>query len=228
MADAVNAVGASQQLKQTAQNLMSANNIQMGKYDFLQLLVTQLKNQDPLSPMQSQEFASQLAQFSSLERLMNIDDNLKNGVNTDMLLAQTIQNTMATNFVGKEVLAYGDNIPLISGEDKVPLSFELAGNAEKVTVEIYDENDNLVRTIKMSSLNKGRNAVDWDGKDDSGKALSGGNYHFKVVAEDGNGNAITAKTLSRGIVSAVRYEKGQPILVVNGKDVYFGDIVQIG
>lgn len=228
MADAVNAVGASQQLKQTAQNLMSANNIQMGKYDFLQLLVTQLKNQDPLSPMQSQEFASQLAQFSSLERLMNIDDNLKNGVNTDMLLAQTIQNTMATNFVGKEVLAYGDNIPLISGEDKVPLSFELAGNAEKVTVEIYDENDNLVRTIKMSSLNKGRNAVDWDGKDDSGKALSGGNYHFKVVAEDSDGNAITAKTLSRGIVSAVRYEKGQPILVVNGKDVYFGDIVQIG
>ena len=227
MADALSAVGASQ-LKQNAKNLMNAGNVQMGKYEFLQLLVTQLKNQDPLSPMQSQEFASQLAQFSSLERLMNIDDSLKDGVNTDMLLAQTIQNTMATNFVGKEVLSYGDNIPLMTGDNKVPLSFELAGDAEKVSVEIYDENDNLVRTIKMSSLDKGRNSVDWDGKDDAGKELPGGNYHFKIVAEDGDGNKVIAKTLSRGIVSAVRYEKGQPVLVVNGKDVYFGDIVQIG
>ncbi len=228
MADAVNAIGAAAQTNQAARNLMSAGNADMDKYEFMQLLVAQLKNQDPLSPMQSQEFASQLAQFSSLERLMNIDDTLKDGVNSDMMLAQTIQNTMATNFVGKEVLSYGDNIPLVSGESKVPVSFELSGDAEKVTVEIYDENDNLVRTIKMSSLDKGRHTIDWDGKDDSGKALSGGNYHFKVVAEDGDENAVKAETLSRGIVSAVRYEKGQPILVVNGNDVYFGDVVQIG
>jgi len=227
MADAVNAVGAAQ-TNQTARNLMNASNVQMGKYEFLQLLVTQLKNQDPLSPMQSQEFASQLAQFSSLERLMNIDDSLKDGVNTDMMLAQTIQNTMATNFVGKEVLSYGDNIPLISGESKVPVGFELSGDADKVTVEIYDENDNLVRTIKMSSLDKGRHSVDWDGKNDSGEVLPGGNYHFKVIAQDGDENAVKAETLSRGIVSAVKYENGQPVLVVNGKDVYFGDIVQIG
>ncbi len=227
MADAVNAVGAAQ-VNQTARNLMDASNLKMGKYQFLQLLVTQLRNQDPLSPMKSQEFATQLAQFSSLERLMNIDDSLKDGINTDMVLAQTIQNTMATNFVGKEVLSYGDNIPLTTGESKVPLSFELADAAEKVTVKIYDENNNLVRTIKMSSLDKGRHSLNWDGKDDDGKPLSGGNYHFKVIAEDGDENSVSVKTLSRGIVSAVRYENGQPILVVNGKDVYFGDIVQIG
>ncbi len=228
MANAVNSIGTEQQVNNAARTALNLNNTQMGKSQFLQLLVTQLRNQDPLSPMQSQEFAAQLAQFSSLERLMNIDDSLKQGVNADMLLAQTIHNTMATNFIGKEVLAYGDNIPLLTGETKVPVGFELDADAQKVTVEIYDQNDKLVRTIKMSSLSKGRHSIDWDGNDDSGNALQGGNYHFKVIAKDGKDNVIKASTLSRGIVSAVRYEQGQPVLVVNGKEVYFGDVVQIG
>lgn len=228
MADGVNAVGAAQQVTNAAQQNIRFDNAQMGKFEFLQLLVTQLKNQDPLSPMQSQEFASQLAQFSSLERLVNIDDSLKQGIDADMILAQTIHNTMATNFIGKEVMAYGDNIALLSGDSKTPLDFELAGEAEKVTVEIYDENDRLVRTIKLSELSQGRHSIDWDGKDDNGNPLQGGNYHFKVTATDGDDNAVAVQTITRGIVSAVRYEQGQPVLVVNGKDVYFGDIVQIG
>ncbi len=211
----------------TPQQNTAIGNADMGKYDFLQLLVTQLKNQDPLSPMQSQEFAAQLAQFSSLERLMSIDDNLKQGIDSDMLLAQTINNTLATTFIGKEVLSQGDNIALLSGQT-APLSFELADNAQKVTVKIYDENDNLVRTIEISELDRGRHTIEWDGNNENGNALAGGNYRFEVEALDGDENPVTVQTYSRGIVSAVKYENGQPVLIVNGKEVYFGDIVQIG
>ena len=211
----------------TPQSNSAIGNADMGKYDFLQLLVTQLKNQDPLSPMQSQEFAAQLAQFSSLERLMSIDDNLKQGIDSDMLLAQTINNTLATTFIGKEVLSQGDNIALLSGQT-APLSFELGDNAQKVTVKIYDENDNLVRTIEISELDRGRHTIEWDGNDENGNALAGGNYRFEVEALDGDENPVNVQTYSRGIVSAVKYENGQPVLIVNGKEVYFGDIVQIG
>lgn len=226
MADMINSINALQQ-SNTTQQSSKLGNADMGKYEFLQLLVTQLKNQDPLSPLQSQEFAAQLAQFSSLERLMDIDTSLQQGMDADMMLAQTINNTMATNFIGKEVVAYGDTFPLLTGQT-APLSFELGGNAKEATIEIYDANDNLVRTIKMSELEKGRHTIDWDGKDDAGNALQGGTYHFKITALDDEDNPVNVQTFTRGIVSAVKYEQGQPVLVVDGKEIYFGDVVQIG
>ncbi len=227
MADMINSINALQQQTNTTQQSSKLGNADMGKYEFLQLLVTQLKNQDPLSPLQSQEFAAQLAQFSSLERLMDIDTSLQQGMDADMMLAQTINNTMATNFIGKEVVAYGDSFPLLT-DQSAPLSFELAGDVKEATIEIYDANDNLVRTIKVSELEKGRHTIDWDGKDEAGNALKGGTYHFKINAVDDQDNPVNAQTFTRGIVSAVKYEQGQPVLVVDGKEIYFGDVVQIG
>ncbi len=226
MADMINAITNTYSNGSIQQN-SRLDNADMGKYEFLQLLVTQLKNQDPLSPMQSQEFAAQLAQFSSLERLMDIDTSLQQGMEADMMLAQTIHNTMATTFIGKEVLAYGDSFSLLSGEG-APLSFELADSVKEATIEIYDDNDKLVRTIKLTELDSGRHTIDWDGKDEAGNPLSGGTYHFKINAVDDQDNPVTARTFTRGIVSAVKYEQGQPVLIVDGKEVYFGDIVQIG
>ncbi|MHB2147771.1 flagellar hook assembly protein FlgD [Calditrichota bacterium LG25] len=226
MGDLINSITNTNIVNSAQQNAIS-DNADLGKYEFLQLLVTQLKNQDPLSPMQSQDFAAQLAQFSSLERLMDIDSSLQQGMEADMLLAQTIHNTMATTFIGKEVLAYGDSFSLLSGES-ASLSFELNGSVKEATIEIYDENDQLVRTIKMTELEKGRHSVEWDGMDEAGNALNGGVYHFKVKAIDEQDNAVTAQTFTRGIVSAVKYEQGQPVLLVDGKEIYFGEVVQIG
>ena len=226
MANMINSVNTTQQPGANA-SAPKLSNAEMGKYEFLKLLVTQLKNQDPLSPMKGQEFAAQLAQFSSLERLMDIDNTLQQGMDTDVMLAQTINNTMATTFIGKEVLAYGDSLSLLSGQT-APISFELAGDVKEATVEIYDDTDKLVRTIKLTELEKGRHTIDWDGNDEAGNALSGGTYHFKIKAVDDQDNPVTVQTFTRGIVSAVKYEQGQPVLVVDGKEIYFGDIVQIG
>ncbi len=229
MADMINSITNNN----TSSNIQSNNRLgqtdngNISKYEFFQLLVTQLKNQDPLSPMQSQEFAAQLAQFSSLERLMDIDSSLQQGMDADMMLAQTINNTMATTFIGKEVMAYGDTIPLLQGQT-APISFELNGQAKEVTIEIYDENNDLVRSIKLTELDKGRHSVDWDGKNDAGQLVSGGTYHFKITALDGEENAVAAQTFTRGLVSAVKYVDGQPVLIVDGKEIYFADIVQIG
>ncbi len=208
----------------TLENIASQS---MGKDEFLKLLVEQLKNQDPLSPMESQEFASQLAQFSQVELLTSVDANLQDGINIDMLMTQTINNTMATTFIGKEVTAYGDNIHL-SGEESTSVNFILDGSADEVTIEIRDEAGVVVKTISAKSMSSGEQSVEWDGKDDEGGELAEGNYTFNVEATDVDGNVIDATELTKGLVSAVRYVNGSAILVIDDREILFSDVMQIG
>ena len=83
------------------------NRAQLLKDDFLKLLVTQLQNQDPLNPASNQEFASQLAEFSSLEQLTQMNESLESNLDSDLLLAQSLNNSTATGFIGHEVHATG-------------------------------------------------------------------------------------------------------------------------
>ena len=112
----------------------------LGKDDFLQLLVTQLQNQDPLNPMDSTEFTAQLAQFSSLEQLYNVNDNL-DSLGTNQL---TMNNTQTVSMIGKSAWAYG-NIVQKSGSDDVRLHFALKGKAEETMVNIYNPQGDFVK-----------------------------------------------------------------------------------
>jgi len=96
----------------------------LGKDDFLNLLITQLQNQDPLSPMDSTEFSAQLAQFSSLEQLSNVNENLE----TLLLYQGSLNNSQAVSFIGKTITASGDSVLITDG---IPdnIHFELAGDA---------------------------------------------------------------------------------------------------
>jgi flagellar basal-body rod modification protein FlgD len=200
---------------------------EMGKQEFLQMLVAQLRHQDPLSPMESQQFASQLAEFSSLEELSNIDDSVSQGVDVDLVLTQAINNTLATTLIGKNVLAYGDRI-VLDNSDSVDYSFNLAGSAEEVEVTIYDENGTAVQTISMKTLSEGNHTFSWDGKNKQGERLPEGNYTFDVTAKDSDGNLVVASTISKGLVSAVKYQDGIAVLIVNGKEIKFSDVLEIG
>ena len=95
----------------SAVNSQTTNsNSVLGKDDFLQLLITQLKNQDPLNPTDGTEFASQLAQFSSLEQLTNLNDAIQQNMNNSYYLTQSINNSLASNLVGKNVTVLSDSI----------------------------------------------------------------------------------------------------------------------
>ena len=209
-----------------ASGLGLSSNI-LGKDDFLRILVTQLRNQNPLNPMRSEEFAAQLAQFSSVEQLQNINSSLSRSIETNLLLNQSINNVLATTLIGRRVQALGNRVRLNEGES-VALNFRLAAPAESVTVRIRDEAGRVVRTVEISGRPEGVQSYTWDGKDDAGNELPDGDYTFSVNAVDGDGNSVAATTFITGVINGIRYENGNAILRVGDYDVNMADVFQIG
>ena len=198
----------------------------LDKDDFLKLLIMQLRHQDPLSPLEGTEFAAQLAHFSSVEQLSNINTNLLHSIDANFVLSQSINNALSATFIGQEVRAATD-IFAYSGEGEVTLGYSLQSPASSVTVKIYDEAGNLVRTISSNELGKGDNTVEWDGRDDQGTKLSEGRYTFSVEAKDGNGTGIPAYTYIFGIVSGVRFKDTGTYFTINGIEVALSEIEEI-
>ncbi len=206
-------------------NLPSSESV-LGKEDFLRLLTTQLSNQDPLNPMEGSDFSAQLAQFSSVEQLFNIEAVLQESLQTNYLLASSINNTMAATVIGKEVRAIGDEIQL-NGEDPVNMQFDLFGSAKEVKIEILDEDGSVVHTIELNNLDKGENNYEWDGKDSDGNLLSSGNYRFRVEATDNDGEAVPVTTFMTGTITGVRYGSAGPVLILGDTEIRLADVYEI-
>lgn len=198
----------------------------LGKDDFLKLLVTQLRYQDPMNPMQGTEFAAQLAQFSSVEQLSNINTTLNQSLDANHLLTQSITNSLATTMIGKDVRATGDSVQY-SGTGDRKLGYTLATAADAVTVKVFDSTGGLVRTMKMSGLNSGDNTFTWDGKDDNGASLAAGKYSFTVEASDAKGLTVKADLYTYGTVSAVRFKSDGTVFVVDGLEIPLANILEI-
>jgi flagellar basal-body rod modification protein FlgD len=187
---------------------------ELDQTDFLNLLMRQLQYQDPLKPMDNQEFTSQLTSFSSLNQL--VDLNTKLDTLQSMQLAMT--QLQATSLVGKEVRVRGDLVHL-SAEGKADIPLQLATDAGRVAVHVVDKEGNVVRTIEAGELKAGEQTVAWDGKDDKGKAAPEGNYTIEVNAFDKQGKEVAVETLMRGIVSGVDLSGIEVMLTINGVQV---------
>lgn len=193
----------------------------LGKDDFLNLLVKQLQYQDPLNPVENADFTAQLAQFTSLETLSNIDENIASlGV-----LQSSINNITAVSFIGKQVEAQG-NIVNYSGNE-VQMNFELDSPAAAVEVNIYDSKGKLVRTMESANVTAGEAQCTWDGLDDDGNELDEGRYRFSIRAVDYEGASVGVTTYTAGQVTGVRYEGGITYLIVGDKEVNIADIKKI-
>jgi flagellar basal-body rod modification protein FlgD len=182
----------------------ASNSSVLGKDGFLQLLVAQLSNQDPLNPLEGQEFASQLAQFSSVEELINIGESLDGQGQMNALLAQSMSNGVAAGLIGKVIEAPGQQISW-DGATAATGAFELQGNAASVSVEIVDGTGAVVRTIEMGGLGAGEHAFEWDGQGESGAALQAGGYTTRVVAKDSKGDPVDSTSTIRGRVERVTF-----------------------
>lgn len=193
----------------------------LGKEDFLKLLIIQLQYQDPFSPLENQEFMAQLAQFSSLEQLQNVNSNLQ----ANFLLTQSLNNSLATNLIGKRVIALG-NEAYLSGDEGEEITFDLSEDAG-VTVEIYDTEGNLVRTLKGGALSSGRNQIHWDGNDSDGNSLPAGNYSFEVKATNSDNNPVDVTTYSTGLVTGIKFEGGNAVLMLGDQEVNLSEIIEI-
>lgn len=197
----------------------------LGKDDFLRLLTVQLQYQDPLSPLGNEDMIAQLAQFSSLEQLENINHNLTTGINLNLLLSQVLNNTAAVGLVGKQILATSESVYFDGKTSEI--IFDLESPAKKVVITISDEQGIAVRRIELSDLGQGSNKIVWDGKDDSGRACSEGTYTVGISAFDSDGKVVNVSNMVRGRVDSVKFINGEAVFIVNGVAVKISDILEV-
>ncbi|MFY3746422.1 flagellar hook assembly protein FlgD [Anaeromyxobacter sp. Red801] len=194
----------------------------LGKDAFLKLLTTQLQHQDPLSPMDSQAFVAQLAQFSSVEQLGALGDKLDT-----LAVAQASSNQLGTAaLVGKEVLFRADRVRLDPG---APARFEvtLPADAGEAVAILADASGRVVRTLPLGAREAGTFPVSWDGRDASGEPLPAGDYLLTVSATRADGTELDAATSLRGTVTGVTFENQAPELLVGGRHVKLSDVLQL-
>jgi len=199
---------------------------QLMKDDFLKLLVTQLQYQDPLNPASNQEFAAQLAQFSSLEQLTQMNKSLESSLDSDAVLANTINNSLATGFLGKEVHALGDIVQLKQGESTT-IRFSQTKASVDTLVNIYNTQGTLVRTLDLGPIQAGGFQTEWDGRDQDDTGLPSGNYSFEVQAYDPEGNGIDTATFMIGLVTGVRYLDNHATLLMGDREVPYENVIEI-
>ncbi len=193
----------------------------LGKDTFLTLLVAQLRHQDPLNPMEGTEFSSQLAQFSSLEQLQNVNDNLSNmQVNQ---AEELIFNAM--DFIGKEIDVQGSDLTLTENiSAKGGLYMEEPGEC---VVTVFDADGTAVKNISLGQMDAGTHSFEWDGTGDNGDTLEEGTYNFAVTAVDSTGQELTVETYMSGRVDRVNIESGIPILYVGDVPVSLSSVQNV-
>lgn len=194
----------------------------MGKDDFLSLLVAQLKNQDPLKPDDPTAFTAQLAQFSSLEQLTNLNKSMEG-----LTSAQTNSERLSSlNLIGKDVSYNGSTVNLTG--KPVTIGYQLDGVASGVTLSIQDANGKTVHTLEAASteLGAGNHFITWDGTDQNGNALADGKYTIVLQASAaGKDASIAAAPLVRSVVTGVDLSSG--IITTRDGEVLFKNIIGV-
>ena len=188
----------------------------MGKEDFLTMLIAQLKNQDPLNPMNGSDFAVQLAQFSSLEQLYNVNNQLET-LGTSLA---SLTNAQLANMIGSEVSAKGNTLAVNGASTKV--AYNLSGDAQKAIITIYDDTGMPVKTMNAGGQKAGLNSLTWDTAN-----VKSGTYAFAATAIDSSGNSVPVSTMLTGTVKGVNIKDGVPYLSINGQDVAYGDVISV-
>ena len=203
------------------QNNMKTKDV-LGKDQFMTLLVAQLQNQDPLNPMDSTGFTAQLAQFSSLEQLQNINSNLG-----DLSTIQaSLSNTQAVSFIGKTVISSGSEFEVTNGAPD-GIHFNLKDDAAAVKVGIYDAAGNFVATIDKTQMTAGEQTVAWDGVNQSGSKVPDGKYRFEVIAIDAAKQAVGVDTYINGKVTGVNYKDGSVYLMANQIEIPLSSVISV-
>jgi len=187
---------------------------------FLTLLTTQLQYQDPLDPMDTNEFTSQLVEFTGVEQAIATNDRLEDLI----ALQSTSQLNDAVGYIGKTVSA--DSIMLMLQDGQSTISYSLGANAAQANILVIDELGNTVRTLQGNTA-VGDHEIVWDGQDEAGNTLKDGLYGFLVAAIDADSNPVPLAQGTAGKVTGVKLVDGEVILEVGELELQLNEILAI-
>lgn len=179
----------------------------LGKDAFLQLLVTQMKNQNPLDPQENGEFVAQLAQFSSLEGIQALNQSV-NGILSGMGSSQALQ---ASSLVGRSVIVQNDKA-VVDTTKSFTGQVVLPQNITEGKVTIKDKDGNVVKTIELGAQKAGTADFIWDGTNDKGEKVDPGNYTF-AASTTVDGKSVTLATLLPATVNSVSFQNGGEMML---------------
>lgn len=202
--------GAAAAAEQTA---APKKNDELGKDAFMTLLVEQLKNQDPLEPMDNSDFVAQLAQFSSLESLTNLQTSM-DGVTAGM---NKVSDYYTASLIGRTIKTEGDAFAYTG--DPVELGFAMEEAAASVTVSIVDPQGGLVNKVDLGARGPGYHSVGWDGLTGYGTEAAPGNYAFYVDALNADGEVIESSRFVNTRIHGVDYSSGDTRLMTDSGSI---------
>lgn len=194
----------------------------MGKDDFMKLMLAQLKNQDPMNPMDNTAFVAQTAQFTSLEQLQSINKTLQG------LASQPGNGGVATAsaLLGKTVTVNGSPL-VLDGSKPTTLAYSLSRPASAVVVRVQDAAGNVVRTITAGQQGQGLHQLSFDGLTEDGRKLPAGTYTYQVGAANSAGNLIPGVYTGVGSVTGVSMQGGMLMVQVGNQVVPLSSVVGV-
>lgn len=207
----------------SAKKSRAVGNDKLDKDAFFKLMLTQMKNQDPTNPLKSHEMAAQLAGFSSLEQMQNLNTTM-----TEIKNAQKPQESFqALNLIGKAVAGDSAKLTRAKGDANHDFRFTLPADAKEMVLKVRNESGDVVRTLDARNLKTGDNKLTWNGQDERGNATPAGEYQFFAEAKDSADKKMEVKTSFDGLISGVNFSAEGPVLVVGNQTVKWRDVKKI-
>jgi flagellar basal-body rod modification protein FlgD len=203
-------------------NLYAAKEDKLGRDAFMKLFLAQMNHQDPLNPMDTSQFSSQLAQFSTLEQLYNVNENLESIEG----IASSDNKYNALGLMGKDIQAQSDSL-LLTDDSPATGAFYLDTAAEGCIVRIYDEKGEAIKDIDMEEQWAGTHSFEWDGRDKNGNMRSSGVYHYSVSAVSPEGDMLNVEKYIEGTVTRVSLFEEEPVIYVKDIPMNMKEIINI-
>jgi flagellar basal-body rod modification protein FlgD len=204
----------------SAANSLASSQIAGNFQSFLQLLTTQLQNQNPLSPLDTNQFTQQLVEFAGVQQQLNTNDSLA----TLVSLQQTAQSTQALSFVGKKAVVDGSTASLTNSQATWLL--DIPSNST-VNISIASSTGQTVFTGQFPASAGNNQPFNWNGRDNNGVLQADGSYKLTATAKDSAGNSVGVKTQVEGVVSSVDLTQSPPLLSIGGQSFTVNQIQSI-
>jgi Flagellar hook capping protein len=207
----------------TSTTVSTTHSTTLDQEDFMTILLAQLEYQDPNDPMDDKEMAAQLVQYSSLEMLTNINENLTTLVDassTDTVLS-------GVNYIGKSIKSTGYNLTVSDGTVST-LYYSLGETVTEATANIYDTDGDIIRSVSLGDKAEGDYTFVWDGLDSDGNTCADGTYGVIINAVNSDGDTVVVQSEISGIVTGVKSSSGTVYLELeDGRTVELSTVTEV-